>query len=50
MMRALYKLLSVLGDLTAASRGPGAYGRRAVRSQAHKALGKAMRRSRWLRL
>lgn len=43
-MRALYRLLSLLGDAKAASRGPGAYGRRLVRKAGHRGLGRAMRK------
>lgn len=46
-MKALYRLLSLLGDVRAASRGPGSYVRRKVRSKAHKTLAKATRRNRW---
>lgn len=44
-MRAPYRLLSILGDFKAASRGPGALVRRKVRSRAHRELAKAMRRT-----
>lgn len=37
-MRA-YRLVSILGTLKAASRGPGPLARRVVRQRAHKALG-----------
>jgi len=42
-MRGLYKLLSVLGDVKAASRGPAPFVRRAVRKKANKEF------NRWLR-
>ena len=48
-MRRLYGWLSKLGDARAASRGPGAFARRKVRSGAHRTLARAMRRSRRLR-
>jgi hypothetical protein len=43
-MNALYKLLSVLGTLKAASRGPGALGRRVARQQANKQFNRALRK------
>lgn len=42
-MRA-YKLLSILGDLKAARRGPGALARRQARKEAHKGLARVLRR------
>jgi hypothetical protein len=44
MIRALFRLLRILGDAKAASRGPGAYGRRVTRRQAHRALARGMRK------
>ncbi len=49
MMRELYRLLSFLGNVKAASRGPGAYARRRVRQAGHRELAKAFRRSKWTR-
>lgn len=43
-MRALYRLLSFAGDVKAARRGPGAYGRRYVRKAGHRTLASAMRK------
>lgn len=43
MLRSLFKLLSWLSTLSAASRGPGALGRNIGRRYAHRKLG------RWLR-
>lgn len=43
-MRLLYKALSVLGDLRAARRGPGALLRRQARKEAHKRFGRVLRR------
>jgi hypothetical protein len=43
-MRAVYRILSVLGDLKAAGRGPGALARRQGRKQAHKQLARFLRR------
>lgn len=37
-MRTLYKILSVIGILVAASKGPGALGKNMVRRSAHKGL------------
>jgi hypothetical protein len=48
-VRRLYRWLSALGDVKAASRGPGAYGRRWFRRKAHKGLAKTLRQSRWTR-
>jgi len=42
--RSAYRLLSVLGDLKAARRGPDALGRRIVRRQAHKTLASWLRK------
>lgn len=43
-MRALYRILSLLGDAKAAGRGPGALGRRILRKRAHRSFGRALRR------
>jgi hypothetical protein len=43
--RSAYRLLSVLGTIRAAFKGPKALGRRVVRQKAHKGLARAMRRS-----
>ncbi len=43
-MRPLYRLLSVLGDVKAASRGPEAFLRRKVRARAHREVAKGLRR------
>lgn len=43
-MRTVYRLLSLLGDLRAARRGPGAYGRRVARREAHRGLARILRR------
>jgi hypothetical protein len=42
-VRDLYRILSLLGDVKAARRGPGAYGRRYIRKQANR------HGNRWLR-
>jgi len=42
--RSAYRLLSVLGDLKAARRGPDAIGRRMVRRHAHKTLASWLRK------
>lgn len=44
MLKTLYKILSVIGDVKAASKGPTAYGKRAIRKKAHKGLAKSMRK------
>lgn len=49
MIRTLHQLAGILGDVKAASRGPGPFARRWVRSTAHRTLARSMRRSRWLR-
>lgn len=43
-MRSLYRLLSIAGDVKAASRGPGAFGRRYARRVAHRSLARALRK------
>lgn len=43
-MRSIYRMLSLLGDVKAASRSPGPYVRRKVRARAHRELAKGMRR------
>lgn len=43
MIRSLYRLLSILGDLKAISRGPAPYGRRVIRKAGHRHFGRAMR-------
>jgi hypothetical protein len=43
-MRAIYKLLSILGDFKAASKGPGAFAKRKVNQKAHKTLSKTLRK------
>ena len=43
-MRWLYKALSLLGDLKAARRGPGALLRRQSRKEAHRRFGRVLRR------
>ncbi|WP_214796610.1 MULTISPECIES: hypothetical protein [unclassified Exiguobacterium] len=44
-MRELYKALSALGDLTTLfNKGVGAFAKRQVNKQAHKATAKAMRK------
>lgn len=40
----LYRLLRVQGDVRAARRGPGAYGHRVARRQAHGELARLLRR------
>lgn len=42
-MRFFYKLLSIIGDFKAASRGPDKLFKRYVRKSAHKSLAKALR-------
>lgn len=42
-MRTVYRLLSILGDLKALSRGPAPYGRRLVRKAGHRHLGRVLR-------
>jgi len=37
-MRSLFKLLSLMADVRAIRKGPGAVGRRVVRKRAHKAV------------
>lgn len=44
-MRLLYRLLRIIGDARAASRGPDDYGMRLVRRQAHRALARMLRRT-----
>jgi hypothetical protein len=43
-MRAVYRLMSALGDLRAARRGPGALARRQGRKIAHRELARVLRR------
>jgi hypothetical protein len=43
-MRLLFRWLRLVGDLKAASKGPGAYGWRLVRRRAHRTLSTLMRR------
>jgi hypothetical protein len=43
-MRAIYKLLSILGDFKAASKGADALAKRKVNQAAHKSLAKALRK------
>jgi len=43
-VRWLYKALSLLGDLKAARRGPGALLRRQGRKEAHRRFGRVLRR------
>ena len=43
-MRTLYRLLSVAGDVKAATRGPAPYVRRRTRAAAHRTLARAMRK------
>lgn len=43
-MRALYRILSLLGTLKAARRGPGALVRRKVRQRANRSFNRALRR------
>jgi hypothetical protein len=42
--RSVYRVLSILGDVKAARRGPDALGRRMVRRQAHKTLASWLRK------
>lgn len=41
--RWLYRLLSVKGNVKAATRGPGAYVRRRTRARAHRGLARLLR-------
>lgn len=43
-MRTFYRLLSILGDLKAASRGPDAYLRRLLRKQANRHFNRTLRK------
>lgn len=43
-MRSLYRLLTVMGDVKAASRGPGALVRRKVRSRATRGFSRGLRK------
>lgn len=43
-MRWAYKILSVLGDVKAASRGPAPFVRRQARKQTHKYTAKVVRK------
>lgn len=43
-MRALYRLLSIVGDAKALSRGPAPYFRRKARAASHRALSRALRK------
>ncbi len=43
-MRTFYKILSVLGIMKAASKGPEALTKNYVRRKSHKALAKALRK------
>lgn len=44
MIKAIYQFLSILGDAKAASKGPGAYGKRFIKKKAHKSLARSMRK------
>ena len=44
MSQPLYRVLSIVADLRAASRGPVPYGKRVVRRESHKALARFWRR------
>lgn len=44
-LQPIYRTLSVLNDLRAASRGPEAYGKRVIRRESHKALARALRKA-----
>lgn len=44
MMRGLYRLLSVAGDVKSATRGPGPFARRYVRKQANRSFNRALRK------
>lgn len=43
-INALYRLLSIHNDVRAASKGPGAYGRRYARKVAYRGTSRALRR------
>lgn len=43
-MRLISQLLSILGDIKTASRGPSALGKRLVRKAAHRQLARVLRR------
>jgi hypothetical protein len=49
VIRSMYRLLGLLGDAKAASRSPSSHARRKIRSRIHREVGKATRRSKWLR-
>lgn len=42
-MRAFFKILSLLADARALRKGPGAFGMRQVRRQAHRAVSRRLR-------
>lgn len=42
-MRSIYRFLSILGDVKAASRGPGSLARRKVRSRATRSFSRGLR-------
>jgi hypothetical protein len=44
MFRTIYKILSILGDVKAASKGVDSLAKRKVNQQAHKALSKSLRK------
>lgn len=44
LRRAAYRSAAVLGDLSAASKGPAAMGKRLVRKRAHRVTGGATQR------
>jgi hypothetical protein len=44
VMRSIYKLLSILGDVKATSKGPEALAKRKVNQFAHKQLAKGLRK------
>jgi hypothetical protein len=43
-MRSLYRILSILGDVKTASRGPGPFVRRKVRSRATREFSRGLRK------
>lgn len=43
MLRALFRMLRIMGDARAVSRGPGAVGKRMVRRSAHRSLRRLLR-------
>ena len=44
-MKPLYRLLAVVGDVRAASRGPAALGRRYLRKRSHRSLARLLRKA-----